>query len=171
MISRSLGPEFGGAVGCVYYLAAVIGVTFYLTAFAENFSSFGIPGYDAMDQDAQGNWKLLVESVALLLLFGQANIGAAFFLKFNTIIFAILMVSIMVGTVSFFAGPGAHHTSVPGFVGRICIPLARIPGFKPKVFDQCACSMNRIQPIHAEIPVQSTVHGPHAIQASTIPWS
>ena len=37
MISRSLGPEFGGAVGCVYYLAAVIGVTFYLTAFAENF--------------------------------------------------------------------------------------------------------------------------------------
>ena len=54
MISRSLGPEFGGAVGCVYYLAAVIGVTFYLTAFAENFSSFGIPGYDAMDQITRG---------------------------------------------------------------------------------------------------------------------
>eukprot|EP00943_MAST-04B_sp_MAST-4B-sp1_P003479 g3479.t1 len=116
MISRSLGPEFGGAVGCVYYLAAVIGVTFYLTAFAENFTTFGIPGYEAMDKDTQASWNLLVESVALLLLFGQANVGASFFLKFNTIIFAILLVSIVVGIVSFISGPSASHV-VPGFVG------------------------------------------------------
>ena len=36
MISRSLGPEFGGAVGIVFYLANAIGVSFYLVAFADN---------------------------------------------------------------------------------------------------------------------------------------
>src|SRR5690554_1654160 len=36
MISRSLGPEFGGSVGLVFYLANAVAVTFYMTAFAEN---------------------------------------------------------------------------------------------------------------------------------------
>lgn len=37
MISRSLGPEFGGSVGLVFYLANAVAVTFHLTAFGENF--------------------------------------------------------------------------------------------------------------------------------------
>lgn len=37
MISRSLGPEFGGAVGIIFYFANAIGTTFYLVAFADNF--------------------------------------------------------------------------------------------------------------------------------------
>ncbi len=141
MISRSLGPEFGGAVGCVYYLAAVIGVTFYLTAFAENFTTFGVPGYEAMDKDTQANWNLLVESVALLLLFGQANVGAAFFLKFNTIIFAILIISIVVGIISFISGPSASHV-VPGFVGpNLHTFTENTYGPKQKNLDQCICSV------------------------------
>ena len=140
MISRSLGPEFGGAVGCVYYLAAVIGVTFYLTAFAENFSSFGIPGYDLMDDATQKSWKLVVESISLLLLFAQANVGAAFFLKFNTIIFAILIISIIVGTISFISGPSSNHV-VPGFVGPNINTFTENTWFPAeKRIDQCTCN-------------------------------
>ena len=43
--------------------------------------------------------EVVVESISLLLLFAQANVGAAFFLKFNTIIFAILIISIIVGLI------------------------------------------------------------------------
>ena len=115
MISRSLGAEFGGSVGIVYYLAAAVGVTFYLTAFAESFCSFGVAGFDSMGESQQYWTKFAVGSITLLLLFIQANIGASFFLKFNTLIFAVLIASIATGMVSFIGA--ASSKSIEGFVG------------------------------------------------------
>lgn len=116
MISRSLGAEFGGSVGIVYYLAAAVGVTFYLTAFAESFCSFGIAGFDEMGEEQQGWTQFAVGSVTLIVLFVQANVGASFFLKFNTLIFAILVASIIIGGVSFIGAAGTKP-EVPDFVG------------------------------------------------------
>ena len=36
MVSRSMGPEFGAAIGLCYYPAAATSVAFYIIAFAEN---------------------------------------------------------------------------------------------------------------------------------------
>lgn len=35
MISRSLGPEFGGAIGLVFAFANAVGASMYIVGFAE----------------------------------------------------------------------------------------------------------------------------------------
>lgn len=35
LISRSLGPEFGGAIGLIFSLANAVGVALYVVGFAE----------------------------------------------------------------------------------------------------------------------------------------
>ncbi len=138
MISRSLGAEFGGSVGLVYFLASAIGITFYLTAFSEVFVTI-IPGFDAMDATTQYWYQFMVGSVALLLLFIQAQIGASFFLKLNSALMAILSVAIICGFASFLTAAPTKH-GVDGFVG----PNAKTfwantwPQDIPR---QCACTI------------------------------
>ena len=43
MISRSLGPEFGGAIGILFYFAYAVGVSFYVVGFATEVQSNILP--------------------------------------------------------------------------------------------------------------------------------
>jgi potassium/chloride transporter 9 len=118
MLSRSLGPEFGAAVGVTYYVAASISVAFYLIAFAENMVEcvkagastlpFAFPGGDY-------GLQLAIASVTLLLLFAQSQIGAGFVAKANTFIFILLAISILLATVSFFTGGGHDEIYLNSF--------------------------------------------------------
>tara|TARA_B100000795_G_scaffold263530_1_gene242851 strand:- start:754 stop:4137 length:3384 start_codon:yes stop_codon:yes gene_type:complete len=113
MLSRSLGPEFGAAVGITYYIAASISVAFYLIAFAENMVEcvkgdadqlpFAFPGDDY-------GFQLAIGTFTLVLLFIQSQIGAGFVAKANSFIFVILVVSIILATISFFTGGGHEQT-------------------------------------------------------------
>ena len=79
MLSRSLGPEFGVAVGVAYYCAASISIAFYLIAFAENMvsciggSSAGSEFVSSFPGETRGFSR--IASLALLLLV-QAQCGA-----------------------------------------------------------------------------------------------
>lgn len=121
MISRSLGPEFGGAIGIVFFAANSVGITFYLVAFAEELASL-VGGSVWMTK--------LYASVALLVLLGVSLVGASVFSKLNLGIFIVLMGSIVVAALSFLVrgavypgteegDPGANHTAkyVPGYTG------------------------------------------------------
>lgn len=122
MISRTLGPEFGGAVGydystrssyivnflsyemlgfyrVVFYAASTVGVTFYLVAFGEELLSLtgSIPGVGA-------KWtQIIMASVSLFVCLLVSLTGATYFSKFNIIVFLIQMFSITVGLFSFLA--------------------------------------------------------------------
>ena len=55
MISRSLGPEFGGAIGLLFYLAYAIGCGFYLLGFATSVTqTFFLPFIEASSYEHMG---------------------------------------------------------------------------------------------------------------------
>lgn len=60
MISRAIGPEFGGAVGLVFFAANSVGITFYLIAFAEELGT--VTGDSS-------SWAIIMyASIALIVL-------------------------------------------------------------------------------------------------------
>uniref|UniRef100_W5N7I6 Solute carrier family 12 member 9 n=1 Tax=Lepisosteus oculatus TaxID=7918 RepID=W5N7I6_LEPOC len=73
MISRTLGPEFGGSIGLMFYLANVCACGVYMLGLVEAILDvFGkVPGsseHDALRVLPQGYWYSLMYSSALLLL-------------------------------------------------------------------------------------------------------
>ena len=92
LISRTLGVEFGGAIGIVLFLAQSVSIAFYCIGFGEAVSvmlpeGYGIPGR-------------LIAAMALGFLFIFAWLGADWATKFQYVVMAFLCVALL----SFFWG-------------------------------------------------------------------
>ncbi|MCF7676097.1 MAG: amino acid permease, partial [Akkermansiaceae bacterium] len=91
LISRSLGVEFGGSIGVVFYLAQASSVALYVIGFTEAFLNL-FPG---------AGWSpLMVASLVNAVVFICVFIGAGWTIKVQYGILAILALSL----VSFFVG-------------------------------------------------------------------
>ncbi|MBN2375331.1 MAG: amino acid permease [Sedimentisphaerales bacterium] len=95
LISRALGPEFGGAIGLVLFLAQVISVPFYILGFTEAL----IRTFPEMALHFR-----LFAVVTALLLFCISYIGAQVATKTQYFIMAVLFISI----VAFMGGAAVH---------------------------------------------------------------
>ncbi|MCP4640708.1 MAG: amino acid permease, partial [bacterium] len=109
LISRVLGPEFGGAIGIVLFLAQAISVPFYVLGFTEalcqTFEPLK-PHYAAIAFGTAG------------LLFVITYIGASWAIKVQYVIMAILGVSIVVfmgGALRFFSFETLSQNFSSGF--------------------------------------------------------
>ncbi|RMF45153.1 MAG: amino acid permease, partial [Planctomycetota bacterium] len=91
LISRSLGVEFGGAIGVVFYLAQAISVAMYVIGFTEALVAT-IPSLDAHFVE--------LASLVNLACFLCVYIGAGWTIKVQYGILAVLGASL----VSFYAG-------------------------------------------------------------------
>lgn len=123
MISRSLGPEFGGSVGLIFFLANAVAATFHLAAFAENFCE----SFECTPNGIMGNvrrergfaaWvclchlslrpasccrcdccccalQVVVASIALFILLLACLPGAAVFSKLNAYIYIVMVFAIV----------------------------------------------------------------------------
>lgn len=105
MISRLLGPEFGGAIGVLFYFAYAIGCCFYVSGFAEEIYNSFFTQYDK-------RWAtIVIGSVGLLILLVPAAIGANAYTKANIILFLIQVGSIWFGIISIWFN---HEHDLPG---------------------------------------------------------
>ena len=114
LISRVLGPESGGAIGIVLFIAQALSVPFYILGFTEALVS-SIPALEP--------YFLLITLGSAALLFGVAWVGAGWSIRVQYIVMAVLGLSIlafMIGCALLFnpatfsqnLGPG--YTLVPG---------------------------------------------------------
>nr|WP_320189897.1 amino acid permease [uncultured Desulfobacter sp.] len=92
LISRTLGIEFGGAIGIVLFLAQSVSIAFYCIGFGEALAAIlGLGGHVTVQ---------LIAGTALLFLFLLAWIGADLATKFQYVVMVFLILALL----SFYIG-------------------------------------------------------------------
>ncbi|KAK3742774.1 hypothetical protein QZH41_003709 [Actinostola sp. cb2023] len=105
MISRTLGPEFGGSIGVIFFFANVFSSALYILGFVEALvNNFGPAGthaqFSELKQDYE--WKMLYGTCALLVCCAICLLGAGLFAKTSFIIFLAVLIAVASSLVSFF---------------------------------------------------------------------
>eukprot|EP01147_Barroeca_monosierra_P000353 gene353-7852_t len=101
MISRSLGPEFGGSIGTIFFLANICASALYVAGFVESLvDNFGPSS--SFNAFPGGQWMVFAYSSAVLLLcLIICIVGANAFAKASFLIFIVVITSVIMVFVSF----------------------------------------------------------------------
>ncbi|XP_002735804.1 solute carrier family 12 member 9-like [Saccoglossus kowalevskii] len=114
MISRALGPEFGGSIGIMFYFANVFSSALYLLGLTETvMDNFG-PGGFMLPEGSSGLpsnrwWIFLYSSILLFLAFIVCMVGAQMFARTVLIIFMTVIVGLISVLLSFFIVDGPKN--------------------------------------------------------------
>eukprot|EP01084_Bolivina_argentea_P108180 193328_1 len=102
MISRTLGAEFGGSVGILFYCAYAVNIAFCCSGCAEEIIKTWYQN-DKYLSDWQLN--LIFSSSILFGCFGVALMGARIFTKVNVFLFMIIFISVVLAILAGFSRP------------------------------------------------------------------
>ena len=91
LISRTLGVEFGGAIGIVMFLAQTVSIAFYCIGFGEVLAAM-------VSADNVNLFSQIVAAVSVMVLFAFAWLGADWATRFQYAVMTILVAAL----VSFF---------------------------------------------------------------------
>uniref|UniRef100_UPI00398F88C3 solute carrier family 12 member 9 n=1 Tax=Pristiophorus japonicus TaxID=55135 RepID=UPI00398F88C3 len=108
MISRALGPEFGGSIGIMFFFANICGSALYILGLVESIVDiFGLPPTgQATGIQVLPNaywYELLYGTVILILCLLVCLVGADIYAKASFIIFIVVIVVLGTIFISFFA--------------------------------------------------------------------
>uniref|UniRef100_A0A8C4F2K6 Solute carrier family 12 member 9 n=1 Tax=Dicentrarchus labrax TaxID=13489 RepID=A0A8C4F2K6_DICLA len=112
MISRALGPEFGGSIGIMFFFANVCGCALFVLGLVEAIvATFGVPedgtaattAYQVLPSGYW--WSLLYGTGVALLCLLVCLVGAHIYAKATFLIFLVVMFVLGTIFVSFFAVP------------------------------------------------------------------
>ncbi|XP_017853957.2 solute carrier family 12 member 9 isoform X1 [Drosophila busckii] len=116
MISRTLGLEFGGSIGTLFFFANVVGCAMAISGCTEGImDNFGPGGHfvhgDAVLRDGKW-WRFLISSVINTCMLLVCLVGAALFAKTSVLILGTVTVCLFATYISFLA-VGANDEMIP----------------------------------------------------------
>uniref|UniRef100_A0A3Q2UXI5 Solute carrier family 12 member 9 n=1 Tax=Haplochromis burtoni TaxID=8153 RepID=A0A3Q2UXI5_HAPBU len=132
MISRALGPEFGGSIGIMFFFANICSSALYILGLVEAITStFGVPeGHHHMLPSGYW-WSLLYGTALLFLCFIVCLVGAHIYAKATFIIFIVVMMVLASIFISFFiVGPTVVTLSHTSAVNTTSMSTANYTGFR-----------------------------------------
>eukprot|EP00948_MAST-09A_sp_MAST-9A-sp1_P003146 g3146.t1 len=109
LISRTLGPKFGGVIGVLFWIANTVGVSLYLVGFAE-----------ALVEQVNGtilhnSWDTtLIATLGLIVIYAICMVGVGWVVKFQLGLLGLLIAAILSFFIGAIAGPGqqtSHNSS------------------------------------------------------------
>lgn len=116
LISRSLGPEFGGAIGFIFSIASAVAVAMYVVGFAETLRDIlKESGHSIVDGDI--NDIRIIGIVTMFFVLGVALVGMKWVVRAQVILLVILVASIVDVVIGSFIGPQNTKIKNQGFIG------------------------------------------------------
>lgn len=117
LISRSLGPEFGGSIGLIFSVANAVAVALYVVGFAETIKDLIKENGGDVDLIGELNIIRIVGIFTVLLLLGVTLIGLEWVVRTQMFLLCILLISIVDVIIGTFIGPQNEESRAKGFVG------------------------------------------------------
>ncbi|CAG9565866.1 unnamed protein product [Danaus chrysippus] len=114
MISRSLGPEFGGSIGLIFSMANAVACAMYVVGFAESLITL-IPETAYM---VDKNWdQAIYGCITIVLLTGIVMVGMEWEAKAQIVLLVVLLAAIADFCVGSIIGPKSEEEVAQGFIG------------------------------------------------------
>ena len=110
LISRSLGPEFGGSIGIIFSLANAVGVALYVVGFSETVQQILERGNYIMVDKL--NDIRIIGIVVVLILLGITLIGLSWVIRTQLILLVILVISMIDYAIGTFTASALVERSI-----------------------------------------------------------
>ena len=134
MISRSLGPEFGGSIGVIFSVGSAVATAMCVVGFAETVRDI-LRDNDSLIVDESNDIRI-IGVITIVVLLGVAMLGLQWVVRAQMIILIILVISILNIVIGTFIGPQSEENKSKGFVGykKDLFETNFGPGFKAESF-------------------------------------
>lgn len=115
VISRSLGPEFGGSIGIIFSIASAIAVAMYVVGFSETVHDL-MSSHGAVMVDDVNDIRI-IGIITVIIVFGVILIGLEWVVRTQLFLLVILIISILDVVIGTFIGPQSAQSKAQGFEG------------------------------------------------------